>query len=83
MLVLSRRAQESIRIGDDIEIVVTKVRGNTVSLGIRAPRDVPVTRSELTFRGGAFRASEPESSGQRSGVTRAGLPTRDSQLAMT
>lgn len=49
MLVLSRRAKQSILIGDDIEIVVNRIRGNTVSLGIKAPREISVTRKELTF----------------------------------
>jgi carbon storage regulator len=47
MLVLSRREQEIITIGDDIQIVVNRIIGNRVSLGVIAPRDVPVTRREL------------------------------------
>jgi carbon storage regulator len=47
MLVLSRKHNESIHIGDDIEIKVVKIRGNVVGLGIAAPRDVKVMRSEL------------------------------------
>lgn len=47
MLVLSRKANQSIRIGDDIEIVVTRICGSTARLAIRAPQDVPITRSEL------------------------------------
>ena len=47
MLVLSRKPGEAIRIGDDIEISVIEVRGDTVRIGISAPRNVPVFRMEL------------------------------------
>lgn len=63
MLVLSRREGESIRIGDDIELVVTEVHGNHVKLGIRAPRHIPVHRKELLDRNDA---SVAETSGPTS-----------------
>lgn len=47
MLVLSRKQQQDIYIGDDIKITVLKVKGNTVRLGIEAPRDIRVMRGEL------------------------------------
>ena len=47
MLVLTRKANESIMIGDDIEISVLSVLGEKVRLGIEAPRDVPVFRKEV------------------------------------
>lgn len=47
MLVLSRKLDEVIRIGNDVEITVLAVKGNTVRLGIKAPRDVKVLRAEL------------------------------------
>jgi len=47
MLVLSRRRDERILIGDDIEIVVVEVRGEKVRLGINAPTDIVVHRAEL------------------------------------
>jgi len=47
MLVLSRKRQQDILIGDDIKITVLKVKGNTVRLGIEAPRDLRVVRGEL------------------------------------
>lgn len=47
MLVLSRKIDESIIIGDDIEIVVVDVRGDKVRLGINAPRAVSVHRKEI------------------------------------
>ncbi len=47
MLVLSRRKDETIMIGDDIEITIVDVRGDTVRLGIQAPRSVSVHRKEI------------------------------------
>jgi carbon storage regulator len=47
MLVLARRLNESIMIGDDIEIVVIDIKGDQVKLGIRAPKRVTVHRKEI------------------------------------
>lgn len=47
MLVLSRKVEEVIRIGDDIQVKVLRIDGNRVKLGIVAPRDVRVLRHEL------------------------------------
>jgi carbon storage regulator len=47
MLVLSRRAGESVVLGDNITITVIEVRGDVVRVGIDAPRAVPVHRGEL------------------------------------
>ena len=47
MLVLSRQKDESIIIGDDIEITIVDVRGDKVRLGINAPRSVSVHRKEI------------------------------------
>ena len=47
MLVLTRRAGESVMIGDDIVITVLDVRGDVVRLGIEAPRSVQVHREEV------------------------------------
>lgn len=47
MLVLSRKAGEAIRIGDEIEIVVTEISANRVKIGIRSPKSIPVYREEL------------------------------------
>ena len=47
MLILSRKNNESIMIGDEIEIIVVDVVGKTVKLGINAPRDIFVHRKEI------------------------------------
>ncbi len=47
MLVLSRKKDESIIIGDDIEITIIDVRGDKVRLGINAPRNISVHRKEV------------------------------------
>jgi len=47
MLVLSRQKDESIMIGDDVEIIIVDVRGDKVRLGITAPRSISVHRKEV------------------------------------
>lgn len=47
MLVLSRKVGETIWIGEDVEIVISEVKGEQVKIGIRAPRNIDVIRGEL------------------------------------
>ena len=47
MLVLTRKSNQSIMIGDDIEVSVLAVMGEKVRIGIQAPREVPVFRTEV------------------------------------
>lgn len=47
MLALSRKANESIVIGNDIEITVLEVKGDQVKIGINAPKSVPIYRKEI------------------------------------
>jgi carbon storage regulator len=47
VLVLTRRANQSIMIGDDIVVTVLEVRGDQVRLGIKAPRSIDVHREEI------------------------------------
>lgn len=47
MLVLTRKKEESIVIGDGVTVTVLEVRGNRVRLGINAPQDTPVHRQEV------------------------------------
>ena len=47
MLVLTRKLQQQIKIGEQITVTILRVKGNTVRVGITAPRDVRVIRGEL------------------------------------
>lgn len=47
MLVLSRKVNETIKIGDDIEMRVLDVKGDTVRIGIEAPKSTEILRGEL------------------------------------
>ena len=51
MLVLSRKLGEEIIIGDDVRLVVYRIKGNRVRLGIAAPDGIPVHRAELLSGG--------------------------------
>jgi len=51
VLVLSRRVEESVRIGNDIEIKILETGCNQVKLGITAPANVPIWRTELLRQG--------------------------------
>lgn len=65
MLVLSRKRDEKIVIGDRIVITVVEVRGDKVRLGIEAPTDVPVHRQEVYD---AIRRSSSENGKTSSGA---------------
>ena len=65
MLTLTRKVGESIRIGDDIVVIVKEIKGKQVRIGIDAPRDVYVCREELFLKIkqanlGALAAESPE-----------------------
>ena len=51
MLVLSRKPNESIIVGDDIRIVVLEVRGHRIKLGIEAPSHVTIFRDDVKLDG--------------------------------
>jgi carbon storage regulator len=59
MLVLSRQRNESIMIGDDVEIIIVDVRGDKVRLGITAPRAISVHRKEV------YEAIQKEKAGEK------------------
>lgn len=50
MLILTRRAREALKIGDDVTITVLGVKGSVVSIGIAAPKSVAVHREEVYER---------------------------------
>jgi carbon storage regulator len=70
MLVLTRRSNQSIMIGDDVEVTVLGVSGEKVRLGITAPDEVAVFREEVYLR----IASEEGSPGSNGGSEREDAP---------
>jgi carbon storage regulator len=65
MLVLTRKSNQSIMIGDEIEVSVLAIMGEKVRIGIQAPREVPVFRKEVYLeiqeeRGGASKGVREE-----------------------
>ncbi len=60
MLVLTRKSNQSIMIGDDIEVSVLAIMGEKVRIGIQAPRDVPVFRKEVYLEIQQERADDPK-----------------------
>jgi carbon storage regulator len=71
LLVLSRKLNQAIMIGDDVRIVVVAVDRDTVKLGIEAPRTIPVHRSEVyeeiqrTNRAAAGETEQPPGEGAK------------------
>ena len=59
MLVLTRKSNQSIMIGDEIEVSVLAIMGEKVRIGIQAPRSVPVFRKEVYLEIQQDRAEEP------------------------
>ncbi len=72
MLVLSRKINQSIMIGDNVRIVVVAVDRDQVKLGIEAPREVPVHRSEIY---------EEIQRSNRVAAEAAGVPSAETQAA--
>jgi carbon storage regulator len=68
MLVLTRKSNQSIMIGDDIEVSVLAIMGEKVRIGIQAPRDVPVFRKEVYLEIQQERSDEEESKDARDEV---------------
>jgi carbon storage regulator len=66
MLVLTRKPNQSIMIGDDIEVSVLSVVGEKVRIGIHAPHDIPVFRTEIYVE--IQREGEPDSSASSNAV---------------
>jgi carbon storage regulator len=64
MLVLTRKSQEKIQIGDNITITILRVKGQAVRVGIDAPRDVRVLRTELPTDEGTAHEDRPAPASQ-------------------
>lgn len=64
MLILTRRLNESVMIGNDIEVVVLGIKGGQVRLGFKVPKDVPVHREEVAARIAAEERGERPRYGQ-------------------
>lgn len=60
MLILSRRYNESVKIGDDVTITILAVRRGTVRIGVSAPKTVPVHREEVYERIRAELRAKPQ-----------------------
>ena len=60
MLILTRRVNETLMIGDDVTITVLEIRGNQVRLGVKAPKNISVHREEVYQK---INSSSTESSG--------------------
>lgn len=56
MLVLSRKVGERLVIGDNITVVINRIAGNRVTIGIEAPNDIRIVRGELPQEGNAVAA---------------------------
>ena len=73
MLVLTRKQNEKVRIGDSITITVLRMKGKAVRLGIEAPQDVNVIRGELCFE---LSGEDADESATKNGATDAGISPR-------
>jgi carbon storage regulator len=71
VLVLTRKSNQSIMIGDDIEVSVLSIMGEKVRIGIQAPRDIPVFRKEVYLEIQQERAKELAGSNVRAEVDEA------------
>jgi carbon storage regulator len=71
VLVLTRKSNQSIMIGDDIEVSVLSIMGEKVRIGIQAPRDIPVFRKEVYLEIQQERANEMAGANVREEVDQA------------
>ena len=79
MLVLTRKIQEQIHIGNNITISILKLKGNTVRIGIEAPRDIRVLRGELSTFDASFEIEMSEPSDGTAASSSAASTADDSE----
>jgi carbon storage regulator len=77
MLVLSRQRDETIMIGDDIEITVVDIRGEKVRLGINAPPHIPVHRKEVYDAIKREKQADPSQQGRVESLANRKKPERE------
>ena len=68
MLVLSRKAGEKIKIGEDVTMQVIRIQGTTVKLGFDAPQSVRILRDDIIKGGPSDLTSEPPADGPAAGM---------------
>jgi len=74
--VLTRRIGESVLIGDDVEVTVLDVKGDSIRIGIRAPRETRIQRSEIVEAVRAENAEAAHADDDAEHAIRAALATR-------
>lgn len=82
LLILSRRVGESVMIGDDVVITVLEVRGDSIRIGITAPRDVQVHREEVYAAVLAANQAAASPSGEKIAKLAAMLPEATGDQAL-
>ncbi|GAA1735268.1 carbon storage regulator CsrA [Microbacterium paludicola] len=76
MLVLTRRIGETVLIGDDIEVTVLDVKGDSIRIGIQAPRTTRIQRAEIVEVVGAENAQAARAGADAEAALRAALAPR-------
>lgn len=82
MLVLTRKAQQQIQIGDNITVTIVRVKGQSVRIGIEAPRNVRVVRGELQ-PGGDMRLTDEQEAGEVEHLATDGFNSRQTSMGQT
>jgi len=83
MLVLTRKPQEQIRVGEDVVITILRVKGQSVRIGIQAPPEVSLLRAELTPHQSSAEESPPESPTENRRAARKLTNSRSTRLKST